>query len=42
MCGIAGIVAEAPAERDRMPAMLEALRHRGPDGEGVYLSLIHI
>ena len=36
MCGIAGIIAESPADRDRMPAMLEALRHRGPDGEGMY------
>lgn len=40
MCGIAGIVA---AERDQVPdaealgAMLDAIAHRGPDGEGVHL-----
>jgi asparagine synthase (glutamine-hydrolysing) len=37
MCGIAGLVGP-PAEtsRDAMPRMLEALRHRGPDDEGVW------
>ncbi|HTT03860.1 MAG TPA: asparagine synthase (glutamine-hydrolyzing) [Steroidobacteraceae bacterium] len=34
MCGIAGIVGAAPEARSRIDAMLEALRHRGPDGEG--------
>jgi asparagine synthase (glutamine-hydrolysing) len=35
MCGIAGIVAaESPVRGERMRAMLYALRHRGPDGEG--------
>jgi len=36
MCGIAGIVADAPQRRERISAMLEVLRHRGPDGEGVF------
>jgi asparagine synthase (glutamine-hydrolysing) len=35
MCGIAGIVSPAPESRARINVMLEALRHRGPDGEGV-------
>jgi asparagine synthase (glutamine-hydrolysing) len=34
MCGIAGIVGGPPEGRSRIDAMLEALRHRGPDGEG--------
>src|SRR5688572_15855865 len=40
MCGIAGIVASglAPDEqRERLLAMRERLRHRGPDGEGVFI-----
>ena len=36
MCGIAGIVGEAPQNRTRITMMLEALRHRGPDGEGLF------
>jgi asparagine synthase (glutamine-hydrolysing) len=38
MCGIAGWIAPAgsPWQRDTMQAMLDALAHRGPDGEGVH------
>lgn len=35
MCGIAGIWGPEP-ERARLEAMVEALRHRGPDDEGLY------
>lgn len=40
MCGVVGIC--APAERERLwpetaiSAMLQRVRHRGPDGEGIY------
>ncbi len=36
MCGIAGILHRdgAPASQVRVAAMCDALRHRGPDGEG--------
>lgn len=37
MCGIAGIVGGAP-RRDELQAMLTAIRHRGPDGEGSFLA----
>jgi asparagine synthase (glutamine-hydrolysing) len=42
MCGIAGIFATGPKTqipdlRERLLAMTEAERHRGPDDEGVYL-----
>lgn len=36
MCGIAGIVDPDPERRARILAMLQVLRHRGPDGEGVH------
>jgi asparagine synthase (glutamine-hydrolysing) len=36
MCGIAGIVGALNPRGDDMSAMLHALRHRGPDGEGVF------
>lgn len=36
MCGIAGIVNTEPARVAAMRRMLDALQHRGPDGEGVY------
>src|SRR5665213_2731687 len=36
MCGIAGIVGEASQDRNRITTMLESLRHRGPDGDGVF------
>jgi asparagine synthase (glutamine-hydrolysing) len=35
MCGIAGIISEDPTAGSRLPAMLERLRHRGPDDEGL-------
>ena len=41
MCGIAGIVKFDPrqqVEEARLRSMLAALRHRGPDGEGVRLA----
>ena len=44
MCGIAGIVAPSghPCTEDRLrrllPAMRDTMEHRGPDGEGVWLS----
>jgi asparagine synthase (glutamine-hydrolysing) len=36
MCGIAGIVSTDRARDIAMRRMLEALAHRGPDGEGTY------
>ena len=36
MCGIAGIVNSDPARDSAMRRMLDALAHRGPDGEGIY------
>lgn len=36
MCGIAGIVASDPGRPIAMRRMLDALAHRGPDGEGIY------
>ena len=39
MCGIAGIVGEGAAQqRDAVARMVAAQRHRGPDGEGLYLA----
>lgn len=39
MCGIAGILNldSAPANQAAVKAMCHAIRHRGPDGEGVYI-----
>src|SRR5919202_4407153 len=40
MCGIAGIVfgdVDRPVALDRLRAMSDTLRHRGPDEEGVHL-----
>jgi asparagine synthase (glutamine-hydrolysing) len=39
MCGIAGIAADSIAESARhdVARMLEVMRHRGPDGEGVHV-----
>jgi asparagine synthase (glutamine-hydrolysing) len=36
MCGIAGILSTDPARDVTMRRMLDALAHRGPDGEGIY------
>ena len=39
MCGFAGIAAARPrVERSTLEAMNAALRHRGPDSEGVWLA----
>lgn len=39
MCGIAGIVGEGASEhREAVRRMMAAMEHRGPDGEGMYLS----
>jgi len=40
MCGIAGMVAShgANAEPERLAAMIRAMVHRGPDGQGIYTS----
>jgi asparagine synthase (glutamine-hydrolysing) len=41
MCGIAGAVwddADKAVERATLQRMIDVLRHRGPDGEGVYLA----
>lgn len=41
MCGIVGMLLASPASRsaglDALPQMLDTLRHRGPDGAGVWL-----
>jgi asparagine synthase (glutamine-hydrolysing) len=37
MCGICGVVClELPADSDSVRAMMEQLRHRGPDGDGSF------
>src|SRR5262245_42439186 len=40
MCGIAGLVLARGGliERSALTAMLDAIRHRGPDGEGVWIA----
>jgi asparagine synthase (glutamine-hydrolysing) len=39
MCGIAGVVGRSPAEaRPALERMQAALRHRGPDGDGMWWS----
>ena len=38
MCGIAGIVDPRGIDIAELPAMADALRHRGPDGEGYALA----
>jgi asparagine synthase (glutamine-hydrolysing) len=35
VCGIAGIVGTSAADSSRIAAMLDTIRHRGPDDEGV-------
>jgi asparagine synthase (glutamine-hydrolysing) len=41
MCGIAGVLLSSSSTRrprlDALPGMLESLRHRGPDGDGVWI-----
>lgn len=34
MCGIAALISLSPACANRLPAMLDSIRHRGPDDEG--------
>jgi len=36
MCGIAGIVGELHPDGADIGRMLQALVHRGPDGEGIF------
>src|SRR5689334_9704063 len=41
MCGIAGwfdIRGERPPDRDAVKAMTDAIRHRGPDGDGFFFA----
>ena len=40
MCGIAGILSPDPANitRERLQKMTDAIAHRGPDGEGAWIS----
>jgi asparagine synthase (glutamine-hydrolysing) len=39
MCGIAGYLsARGPISRDKLVAMRDTLAHRGPDGQGIWLS----
>ena len=40
MCGIAGVFdfADRPIDRSLLEAMTNAIRHRGPDGEGYYVN----
>ena len=38
MCGFAGFVCPgANAEKERVDVMLDTIRHRGPDEQGVYM-----
>lgn len=36
MCGIAGYIGPYPPTYERLKATSDDLRHRGPDGQGVY------
>jgi asparagine synthase (glutamine-hydrolysing) len=38
MCGICGVVGRHPVDRDALARMTAAMRHRGPDDEGFYIS----
>jgi asparagine synthase (glutamine-hydrolysing) len=38
MCGICGIAGTDPVDSSILESMAEALRHRGPDSDGFYLS----
>ena len=35
MCGVAAIVGTDAVESDRLPGMVDALEHRGPDARGL-------
>lgn len=37
MCGIAALLTDDPARDATLRRMLDALKHRGPDGEGIWL-----
>jgi len=37
MCGINGIYGKIPDRRERVAAMTQALSHRGPDAEGIFV-----
>src|ERR1700687_6189173 len=40
MCGIAGtfdLLGDRPVDKGLLKAMTDAVRHRGPDGEGFYI-----
>ena len=39
MCGIVGWVTKDPVETSRIQSVLRMLKHRGPDGNGVWLGL---
>jgi asparagine synthase (glutamine-hydrolysing) len=38
MCGICGIIGEAPVEPHELGQMLKVISHRGPDDEGVFIA----
>lgn len=38
MCGIAGIVSKKGVELQQLKQMTDAIAHRGPDGEGQWIS----
>src|SRR5688572_7359098 len=38
MCGICGRVSLEGVRRDEIEIMMDALAHRGPDGDGVYIN----
>ena len=38
MCGIAGIIARRSVNRQAVQTMINAIAHRGPDGEGIWSS----
>lgn len=38
MCGIAGIIGNSPKKRELINLMIDSLKHRGPDGSGIFIS----
>jgi asparagine synthase (glutamine-hydrolysing) len=38
MCGIAGIIGQCSNKRDKIKLMIASLKHRGPDGFGIFIS----